>query len=91
MPCLIVLVLLGLPRAALLLAFLFSDYLGRAFETNFWPFLGFFLMPVTTLAWAVAVNSWGGVSGVGAALVLLGVLIDLGLLRGGTRRGPPQG
>ena len=88
MPCIVVLLLLGLPRVALLAVFLFSDYLGRAYDTNFWPFLGFFLMPVTTLAWAWAVHGWGGPHGVGGVLVLLAVAVDLGLLRGGTRRAP---
>ena len=30
------------PRFAIVLVWLFSDYLGRAYETVIWPLLGFF-------------------------------------------------
>jgi hypothetical protein len=88
MPCVIVLLLLGLPRLALFLVFLFSDYLGQAYQTNFWPFLGFFFMPLTTLAYAWSVHTYDGVSGLGLVAVVGGVVLDLGLLRGSTRRSP---
>jgi len=89
MPCVIVLLLMGLPRLALLLVFLFSDYLGRAFDTNFWPFLGFFLAPLTTLAWAWSINTWGSVQGWGLAAVVLGLLADFGFFGRYTRRRRP--
>ena len=56
MPCLVGAVAFFFPRFALFLVFLFSNYLGRAFETNFWPFMGFLFMPCTTLAYAGAMN-----------------------------------
>jgi hypothetical protein len=74
---------LAFPRVILFLVFLFSDYLGRAYETNLWPFLGFFVMPLTTLAYAWAVNSYGSVTGFPLAVVVLAVLLDLGLLGSG--------
>ena len=64
------------PRVALVLVFLFSDYLGRAYETNVWPVIGFFLMPTTTLAYAWAVNTNGTVTGVYLVGVVVAVLID---------------
>jgi hypothetical protein len=82
MGCLLGCLALATPRVVLFLVFLFSDYLGRAFETNFWPFLGFFLMPTTTLAYAWAMNSNGSVSGGYLAVVVIAVLIDLGLFGG---------
>jgi hypothetical protein len=83
--CLIVLFVLLLPRTIMVALWLFSDYLATAFGTWVWPLIGFFLLPTTTLAYAVAENRYGGLKGVGVVLVILGVLIDLGALGGGGR------
>lgn len=83
MPCLLVLLALFLPRVVLVLVFLLSDYLGRAYDTLLWPLLGFFFMPLTTLAYAWAINSHGSVDGLYLVIVVLAVLIDLGSLGGG--------
>lgn len=82
MGCFIGCLALLTPRLAIFLVFLFSDYLGRAYETNFWPFLGFLFMPLTTLAYAWAMNSHGSVSGMYLVVVVLAVLFDLGLVGG---------
>src|SRR5689334_10729446 len=89
MPCLLALVALLVPRLVLVLVWLFGNgYLGRAYQTVIWPMLGFFFMPLTTLAYAFGMNSnRGSVSGYYLALVVLAVLIDLGLLGGGGRAG----
>jgi hypothetical protein len=70
------------PRFAIVLVVLFSDYIGAAFESALWPFLGFLFMPLTTLAYAWAINSQGSVSGLGLVVVVVAVLIDLGLVGG---------
>lgn len=85
MGCFIGCLALITPRFAIFLVFLFSDYLGRAYETNFWPFLGFLFMPLTTLAYAFAVNAGGGVHGMYLVLMVVAVLADLGLLGGAKR------
>ena len=82
MPCLIGCLALSAPRFAIVLVVLFSDYIGRAYETTLWPLLGFFIMPLTTLAYAWAINSRGSVAGVHLAVVVIAVLIDLGLIGG---------
>jgi hypothetical protein len=86
MPCLVGCLALGAPRVALLLVFLFSDYLGRAYETNLWPFLGFFFAPLTTLAYAGAINEHGSVDGIWLVVVILAAALDLGLIRLGSPR-----
>ena len=53
MPCLIALLALLSPRLALFFVFLFSDMLSRAFDSWLLPLIGFFLLPWTTLAYAV--------------------------------------
>ena len=85
MPCLVGCLALAAPRFAIVLVVLFSDYLGRAYETTLWPLLGFFFLPLTTLAYAWAVNAHGSVHGFALVVVVLAVLVDLGLFRTGTR------
>ncbi len=87
MGCLVGCLGLLFPRLVLFFVFLFSDYLGRAYETNFWPFLGFLFMPLTTLAYAWAVNTNGTVNGIYLVVVVIAVLIDLGLGGKGAHEG----
>ena len=82
MSCLVALFALAAPRVAIVLVVLFSDYIGTAYETKLWPFLGFFFMPLTTLAYAFAMHSVGGLAGFPLVLFVLAVLIDLGILGG---------
>ena len=70
------------PRFAIVLVVLLSDYIGRAYETTVWPFLGFLFLPVTTLAYAWAINTHESVEGVYLAVVVVAVLIDLGVFGG---------
>jgi hypothetical protein len=81
--CLIFSVVLALPRLILVGLWIFGDYLSTAFGTWIWPFIGFFLAPTTTLAYAVAQNRYDGLRGWGLVLVILGVVLDLGALGGG--------
>ena len=82
MPLLVGCLALLTPRVAIVLVVFFSDYIGRAYETVLWPFLGFLFMPLTTLAYAWAVNSNGSVTGIYLAAVVIAVLMDLGLVGG---------
>ena len=87
MPCVIVLVLLGLPRVAVLCVWLFSHYFAPpVFAYNILPFLGFLFAPLTTLTYAWARNTYGSVQGVGLAVVVVAVLFDLGLIGAARRR-----
>jgi hypothetical protein len=70
------------PRFAIVLVVLFSGYIGRAYDSVLWPFLGFLFMPLTTLAYAWAINSSGSVAGVQLVVVVIAVLMDLGLVGG---------
>lgn len=85
MGCLVGLVVLLLPRTIMVVLWLTGDYLSTAFGTWVWPLLGFFVLPTTTLGYAVAQNRYGGMEGVGLVLVVLGVLVDLGAIGGGGR------
>ncbi len=79
MPCLVVLLAFISPRLALFAIFLFSDLLSRAFDSWFVPLLGFFLLPWTTLAYAVMWSaSSNQVTGFEWFIVILAFVIDLG-------------
>jgi hypothetical protein len=92
MHCLIGCLALITPRLAIVLVVIFSDFIGRAYQTMIWPLLGFFFMPLTTLAYAWAINANGSVAGVYLVVVVLAVLMDLGLIGGGeaARRRRPR-
>jgi hypothetical protein len=83
--CLLALIGLVTPRLVMVVLWLFTNYLSRAFDTFVWPLLGFFFLPTTTLAYAVAQNSLDGLRGWGLLLLIVAVLIDFGLLGGGAR------
>jgi hypothetical protein len=87
MGCLVVLAGLITPRFILAMMWLFSDYLNRAFQSGWVGLLGFFLLPTTTIAYAIAKNSFttrtGGLEAMGVVLIVLGVLLDLGVVGGG--------
>ena len=53
MPCLLALLAIISPRLALFAIWLFSNLLDRAFEEWYVPLIGFFILPWTTLAYAL--------------------------------------
>jgi hypothetical protein len=79
MACLGVLIALFMPRFVLVMLWLFTNYLNRAFDAFIWPFLGFVFLPTTTIAYAIAENRYGGADGWGLVIVLLGFSLDIGL------------
>jgi uncharacterized membrane protein len=86
MCCVVLLVALVGPRLALFFLWLLTTYLSRAFDGFLLPFLGFLLLPWTTLAYAVAQNEFGGLHDIGLILVVVGILADVGVLGGGARQ-----
>ena len=83
MPCLLAILLLIFPRVALVLLFLFSNYLGRAYHGLILPFLGFLFLPLTTLAYAWMVNTRMPIEGINLLILIIAVVIDLGGLSSG--------
>lgn len=75
--CFLVLFALISPRLALFAVWLFSDLLSRAFDSWLVPFLGFFLLPWTTLAYAVMWSSSDRVHGFEWFIVVVAFLADL--------------
>jgi hypothetical protein len=84
MPCLIALFALISPRLALVFIAIFSDMLSRAFDSWLLPLIGFFLLPWTTLAYAVMWDTGTrDVNGFEWFIVVLAFLADLASYAGG--------
>jgi hypothetical protein len=78
MGCLLLILVLAFPRVVLLLVFLLSNYLQRAYHGLLLPLLGFIFLPVTTLVYAWVVNTGQPVQGVNLLILLIAVLLDAG-------------
>lgn len=75
--CLLGVIAIAIPRFTLFLLWLFSDRLSVAFDSFVVGFLGFLLLPYTTVFYALAYRPAEGVGGFGWFLVILGFLVDL--------------
>jgi hypothetical protein len=82
-PCLLLIIFLAFPRIALVLLFLFSNYLQRAYHGLLLPLLGFLFLPLTTLAYAWMMNTRQPIAGINLLILIIAVVIDLGGLSGG--------
>jgi hypothetical protein len=89
MPCLLGCLALSFPRFVLFLVWLFGgSYLERAYDGILLPLLGFFFLPLTTLAFAYShhsLSSGGHLSAIGWLITIVALLIDIGLLGGGSQ------
>jgi hypothetical protein len=81
--CLLLLVFLAFPRIALVLLFLFSNYLQRAYHSLLLPLLGFLFLPLTTLVYAWMAHTRQPIVGINVLILIITVVIDLGGLGGG--------
>lgn len=85
MPCLLLLLTLAFPRVVIVLLYLFSNFLERAYHSLVIVVLGFLFLPVTTIVYAWVVNSHHPLEGVYLIAVIISVLVDLGLIGHGAR------
>jgi hypothetical protein len=85
MGCLLALFAFISPRFVLALLYLFTSRLTLAFTSGWTGIIGFFLLPYTTLFYALAYRPGPGVHGFGWIIVGLGVLLDLSSLGVGRR------
>jgi hypothetical protein len=87
MPCILLIVVDTLRRVALVLMWLLSTYLQRAFHGGLLlPILGFIFLPLTTIVYAWEINSGMPTAGINLLWLLIAVIIDLGGLGGGAHR-----
>ena len=83
MPCLFLIVVLAFPRVILVMLWLFSHYLQRAYHGLLIPLLGFFFLPLTTLTYAWLTNTHRPLEGINVIFLIVAVIIDAGGLGGG--------
>ena len=76
--CLVAVVGSFFPRIALLLMWIFTTYVDRAFTSFVWPLLGLIFLPYTTILYCLAFSpAAGGVVGANWIWVVIGVLLDI--------------
>lgn len=85
MGCLLALFAWISPRFVLALIYLFSNRLTIAFSSGWEGLIGFFLIPYTTLFYALVYRPGEGIRGFGWIIVALGLLLDLSSLDFGRR------
>jgi hypothetical protein len=78
MPCLLVLLVMGFPRLVLVLMWLFSTVLDRAYHGLVIPLLGFIFLPITTIVYAWFVSSGIPLEGINLVLLIVAVVLDVG-------------
>jgi hypothetical protein len=87
MPCLLLFVVLMFPRVALVLMWLYTNYLQSAFHNELLlPVLGFLFLPLTTIVYAWEMHSGMPTTGINLLWLLIAVIIDLGGIGGGAHR-----
>lgn len=89
MGCVALLLAIFSPRLALFCVWLFGDLLGRAFDGAIVPLLGFFLLPWTTLVYALVWSSSDRVDGFEWLLVAAAFLVDIGAFAGARGKARP--
>jgi len=83
--CLIVGILAASPRLILFGLWVFTDYLSQAGIAFVWGLVGFLFAPCTTIAYAIAQNSFGGLRGWGTVIFAVGILLDILIYYSGRR------
>lgn len=84
--CLVVIASWLSPRLAIFLIWLFGDRLSFAFDSFWMGFLGFLILPWTTLFYALAYAPIAGVHGLGWLFVLFGLVLDIASYTGGGKQ-----
>ena len=83
MACLLLVLFVAFPRIALVLLFLFSNYLERAYHGLIIPLVGFIFLPLTTLVYAWMINTGMPTMGINLIILIVAVIVDLGGVGGG--------
>ena len=83
MGCCFGIVGLAMPRLALFIVWISTNWVARAIDVWAVALLGFLFLPYTTLAYVLLYHWSAGVSGFEFFLVALAFIVDLGALVGG--------
>ena len=84
--CIFALIAILSPRLAVILLWLFTNYVDRAFAGWFLPLLGVIFLPWTTLMYILVDNAPGPIHVAGWIVIGIGVVLDLNALVQASRR-----
>jgi len=84
--CIATILALLTPRLAIVLIWLLTSWFSEAYQTWYWPVLGFLFMPYLTLAYMAAMLHGGSLHGWWLALVIFAALVDVGHWGGSERQ-----
>jgi hypothetical protein len=85
--CLLLLIGSAFPRVALVITWIFTNLVDRAFDGVLLPLAGLIFLPYTTFFYVLAYAPVQGVSGIGWFFVVLGFLFDVSSYLGSGRYG----
>lgn len=85
MGCLLAIIGLFSPRLLLVILWIFTNLVDRAFGSFILPLLGLIFAPITTLVYVLVYSPIGGVSAFGWVLMFFAVIADLGAYAGSYR------
>ena len=87
MPLLLLLIGAFMPRILIVVLYFFTQWFADAFNGFIIPLIGFFVMPISVLWYAVVQHYYGGGwSLIPLAGMALAIGLDLGVIGGGARR-----
>jgi hypothetical protein len=87
MPCLLALLAVAFPRIAIVLLWLFTSFFTGVYQNIVIPVLGFLFLPLTFIVYTYLEKTHPGpLTMQQLVFVFIAVIIDLGLIGGGTFR-----
>lgn len=85
MPCLLALLAVAFPRVAIILLWLFTTFFSGIYHGIIIPILGFIFLPLTFIVYTYILRAYAGHLGTTQLVfIFIAVIIDLGLIGGGT-------
>ena len=85
MPCLLALLAVAFPRVAIILLWLFSNFFAGVYNGIILPVLGFLFLPLTLIVYTYLQKTSPGALGIQQLVfIFIAVVLDLGLVGGGT-------
>jgi len=84
MPCLLALLAVAFPRVAIILLWLFTNFFAGIYHGILIPVLGFIFLPLTLIVYTYFQRTHAPMSSLELVLLFIAVIIDLGLIGGGT-------
>jgi hypothetical protein len=87
MPCLFALLAVAFPRIAIILLWLFTGFFNGIYQTVIIPLLGFIFLPLTFIVYTyLQRTNPGTMTTQGLVFLFVAVVLDLGLLGGGSMK-----